>query len=103
MVDIHDIRYVRIGTDDLDTSVRFAVETLGLEPMERDAAPISVAMTGIITSRYTRSGKWAGYRLGKSRHGVARSGRSKLRRLVQVRAGTAEERELPGAWNDRGK
>ena len=37
MTDIHDIRYVRIGSDDLDTSVRFATEILGLELMERDA------------------------------------------------------------------
>ncbi|KQX19518.1 MULTISPECIES: VOC family protein [unclassified Sphingomonas] len=34
---LHDIRYVRIGTDDLDTSIAFARDMLGLELMERDA------------------------------------------------------------------
>jgi 2,3-dihydroxy-p-cumate/2,3-dihydroxybenzoate 3,4-dioxygenase len=38
MVDLHDVRYARIGSDDLDTSVRFATEVLGLELMERDAS-----------------------------------------------------------------
>lgn len=40
MVDLHDIRYVRIGSDDLDESVRFATQVLGLELVgrERDAA-----------------------------------------------------------------
>ena len=37
-IDLHDIRYARIGTEDLDTSVRFATEILGLELMERDAS-----------------------------------------------------------------
>lgn len=37
MVDLHDVRYVRIGSEDLDTSVRFATDVLGLELMERDA------------------------------------------------------------------
>ena len=38
--DLHDIRYVRIGSDDLDESVRFATQILGLELVgrERDAA-----------------------------------------------------------------
>lgn len=35
--DLHDIRYVRIGSDDLDESVRFATEMLGLELVSRDA------------------------------------------------------------------
>lgn len=34
--DLHDVRYVRIGSEDLDTSVRFATQILGLELMERD-------------------------------------------------------------------
>ena len=33
-IDLHDIRYARIGTEDLDTSVRFATEILGLDPDE---------------------------------------------------------------------
>ena len=35
--DLHDIRYVRIGCEDLDTSIAFATDILGLELMERDA------------------------------------------------------------------
>ena len=34
---LHDIRYVRIGSEDLDESIRFATEILGLELMHRDA------------------------------------------------------------------
>lgn len=37
MVDLHDIRYVRIGSEDLDHSVEFATRILGLELVERDA------------------------------------------------------------------
>jgi 2,3-dihydroxy-p-cumate/2,3-dihydroxybenzoate 3,4-dioxygenase len=37
MADLQDVRYARIGSEDLDTSVRFATEILGLELMERDA------------------------------------------------------------------
>lgn len=36
MADLHDIRYVRIGSDDLDESVRFATDILGLELVERE-------------------------------------------------------------------
>lgn len=38
MADLHDIRYVRIGASDLDDSVRFATEILGLELVDRDAS-----------------------------------------------------------------
>jgi 2,3-dihydroxy-p-cumate/2,3-dihydroxybenzoate 3,4-dioxygenase len=36
MVDLHDIRYVRLGTDDLGEAVRFATTVLGLELVSRD-------------------------------------------------------------------
>lgn len=36
MADLHDIRYVRIGTDRLDESVDFAIKILGLELVSRD-------------------------------------------------------------------
>ena len=35
--ELHDISYVRIGSDDLDESVRFATQILGLELTGRDA------------------------------------------------------------------
>lgn len=34
--DLHDIRYVRIGTDNLDDSIEFATRILGLELVDRD-------------------------------------------------------------------
>ncbi|QIB64909.1 VOC family protein [Kineobactrum salinum] len=37
MTDLHDIRYVRIGTDRLDESVEFATRILGLELVERNS------------------------------------------------------------------
>jgi 2,3-dihydroxy-p-cumate/2,3-dihydroxybenzoate 3,4-dioxygenase len=36
MVALHDIRYVRLGTDDLEESVRFATDILGLELVGRE-------------------------------------------------------------------
>ena len=36
MADLHDIRYVRVGTDRLDESVEFAIRILGLELVHRD-------------------------------------------------------------------
>lgn len=37
MAHLHDIRYVRIGTDRLDESVDFAIQILGLELVSRDS------------------------------------------------------------------
>ena len=37
MTDLRDIRYVRIGSEDLDASIAFAVNILGLELTEREA------------------------------------------------------------------
>ena len=37
MADLHDIRYVRVGTDRLDESVEFAIRILGLELVHRDS------------------------------------------------------------------
>jgi len=36
MIELVDIRYVRLGTADLDSAVRYATETLGLELVGRD-------------------------------------------------------------------
>lgn len=35
MIHLHDIRYVRLGTPDLDASVKYATDVLGLEVAER--------------------------------------------------------------------
>lgn len=37
MIHLHDIRYVRLGTADLESSVRFATEVLGLEIVRKTA------------------------------------------------------------------
>ncbi|MES2535100.1 MAG: VOC family protein [Pseudomonadota bacterium] len=37
MIHLHDIRYVRLGTKDLETSVRFATDVLGLEVARKTA------------------------------------------------------------------
>jgi len=37
MISLHDIRYVRIGTGDLDQAVKFATRLLGLEVADRDS------------------------------------------------------------------
>ena len=36
MIKLVDIRYVRLGTRDVDSAVRFATETLGLELVRRE-------------------------------------------------------------------
>jgi len=38
MISLKDIRYVRLGTEDLDDAVRYAVRILGLELVRRDAS-----------------------------------------------------------------
>jgi len=37
MISLHDIRYVRIGTGDMDQAVKFATRLLGLEVADRDS------------------------------------------------------------------
>lgn len=97
MIDIHDIRYVRIGTDDLDTSVRFATDILGLELMEQDASRAYLRGDNrdhnICYTKGRASGQTTGWEipsmelLDKAAAALEASG-------VEVRAGTAEEREL---------
>jgi 2,3-dihydroxy-p-cumate/2,3-dihydroxybenzoate 3,4-dioxygenase len=36
MISLHDIRYIRLGTEDLDEAVRYATRILGLELVRRD-------------------------------------------------------------------
>lgn len=40
MIHLHDIRYVRLGTADLETSVRYATEVLGLEVARREGKAV---------------------------------------------------------------
>ena len=36
MVNLHDIRYVRVGTTDLDSAIRFATDIVGLQLVARE-------------------------------------------------------------------
>ncbi|GGX12052.1 oxidoreductase [Pigmentiphaga litoralis] len=40
MIHLHDIRYVRLGTPDLDASVKYATDVLGLEVAERSSKTV---------------------------------------------------------------
>ncbi|MBV2180654.1 MAG: VOC family protein [Castellaniella sp.] len=46
MIHLHDIRYVRLGTRNLDESVRFATEVLGLEIARRDGRSVYLRSDG---------------------------------------------------------
>ena len=44
MINLHDIRYARLGTPDLDCAIRFATEIVGLQLVAREGKrPISAA------------------------------------------------------------
>ncbi|MBK6413912.1 VOC family protein [Sphingopyxis sp.] len=94
--DLHDIRYVRIGCDDLDTSVRFATEVLGLELMERDAG--SAYLRGddrdhnICYTKGRESGQVTGWETS-SMSELDRAAADLEAAGVDVRAGTSDERD----------
>lgn len=96
MADLHDVRYVRIGSDDLDESVQFATDILGLELMERDAS--SAYLRGdnrdhnICYTRGSDSGQVTGWEV-ETLDALDRAAREFERAGVNVRAGTADERE----------
>jgi 2,3-dihydroxy-p-cumate/2,3-dihydroxybenzoate 3,4-dioxygenase len=94
--DLHDIRYVRIGSDDLDESVRFATEILGLELMERDRSAAYLRGDdrdhNICYTKGRESGQVTGWEVGSM--GALDQAAAEFEAAgVQVRAGTAEERE----------
>lgn len=94
--DLHDIRYVRIGSDDLDASVRFATEILGLELMERDAS--SAYLRGddrdhnVCYTKGRETGHAVGWELA-SMDALDRAAADFEKNGVRVRHGTSEERE----------
>lgn len=94
--DLHDIRYVRIGSDDLDESVRFATEILGLELMERDRSCAYLRGDdrdhNICYTRGRDSGQVTGWEVGSMAALDAAAAEFEAAG-VRVRAGTAEERE----------
>jgi 2,3-dihydroxy-p-cumate/2,3-dihydroxybenzoate 3,4-dioxygenase len=94
--DLHDIRYVRIGSDDLDESIRFATDILGLELMERDRS--SAYLRGddrdhnICYTKGRDSGQVTGWEVA-GMDALDAAAANFEAAGVQVRAGTAEERE----------
>jgi 2,3-dihydroxy-p-cumate/2,3-dihydroxybenzoate 3,4-dioxygenase len=94
--DLHDIRYVRIGSEDLDTSIRYATEILGLELMDRDAS--SAYLRGDDRDHnicYTK-GRESGQTLGFEMRDMATldAAAAMLESAgIAVRHGTATERE----------
>jgi 2,3-dihydroxy-p-cumate/2,3-dihydroxybenzoate 3,4-dioxygenase len=96
MADLHDVRYVRIGSEDLNTSVRFATEILGLELMERDAS--SAYLRGddrdhnICYTKGRESGQATGWEMA-SMAALDAAAAEFERAGVEVRTGTADERD----------
>jgi 2,3-dihydroxy-p-cumate/2,3-dihydroxybenzoate 3,4-dioxygenase len=94
--DLHDIRYVRIGCEDLDTSIAFATDILGLELMERDAN--SAYLRGddrdhnICYTRGRESGQATGWEVD-SMDALDTAAASLEAAGIRVRAGTSAERE----------
>lgn len=96
MTDLHDIRYVRIGSEDLDTSVRFATEILGLELMERDARCAYLRGDNrdhnICYTKGRDSGQVTGWEL-RSMDALDKAAAELEAGGVKVRTGSSEERD----------
>lgn len=96
MAELHDVRYVRIGSDDLDASVHFATQILGLELMERDGS--SAYLRGddrdhnICYTKGRSSGQATGWEVA-SMDALDRAAAEFEAAGVNVRAGTHEEME----------
>ena len=95
-IDLHDIRYARIGSDDLDTSIHFATEILGLELMERDAG--SAYLRGddrdhnICYTKGRETGHATGWELASMAALDAAAAQLEASGIT-VRAGSSDERE----------
>jgi 2,3-dihydroxy-p-cumate/2,3-dihydroxybenzoate 3,4-dioxygenase len=93
---LHDIRYVRIGSDDLDESVRFATEILGLELMHRDAGAAYLRGDDRDHNVVYTKGRETGHVLGFEMHDLAALDAAAARfeaAGIAVRYGTSDERE----------
>ncbi|MEG8220514.1 glyoxalase/bleomycin resistance/extradiol dioxygenase family protein [Sphingobium sp. LB126] len=94
--DLHDISYVRIGSEDLDESVRFATHILGLELMGRDAS--SAYLRGdsrdhnIVYTKGRSSGHVVGFEL-PSMAAIDAAAAQFEQAGINVRQGTSDERE----------
>jgi 2,3-dihydroxy-p-cumate/2,3-dihydroxybenzoate 3,4-dioxygenase len=96
MADLHDVRYARIGSDDLDTSVRFATEILGLELMERNATTAYLRGDdrdhNICFTKGRESGQATGWELA-SMDALDKAAAEFDNAGTPVRVGTSDERE----------
>ena len=94
--DLHDISYVRIGSDDLDESVQFSTQILGLELMGRDAS--SAYLRGdnrdhnIVYTKGRSSGHVVGFEL-PSMEALDVAAAEFEQADIYVRHGTSEQRE----------
>lgn len=92
--DLHDIRYVRIGCEDLDTSIAFATDILGLELMERDANAAYLRGDdrdhNICYTRDRESGQATGWEVG-SMAALDDAAAALEAAGVRIRAGTSAE------------
>ena len=95
-VDLHDIRYVRIGTDNIDDNVRFATKILGLELVRREVDAVYLRGDNrdhnIAYVRSRSSGHVAGFEL-PSMQALDSAAAEFERCKIQVRHGTADELE----------
>ena len=96
MADLHDIRYVRIGASDLDESVRFATQVLGLELVERDREAAYLRGDdrdhNLVYVKGAATRHVAGFEL-KTAADVDRAAAEFEQAGIAVRAGTSAERE----------
>ncbi len=96
MADLHDVRYARIGSEDLDTSVRFATEILGLELMERDSSCAYLRGDdrdhNICYTKGRDSGQATGWEVS-SMDALDAAAAEFEQAGITVRAGTSDERE----------
>ncbi|WP_347270742.1 VOC family protein [Rhizorhabdus histidinilytica] len=94
--DLHDIRYVRIGTEDLDESIRFATQMLGLELVGREASAAYLRGDDRDHNICYVRGREAGHVLGFEMRDMAALDAAAAMfedAGVPVRHGTSDERE----------
>lgn len=94
--DLHDIRYVRIGSEDLDESIRFATQILGLELVGRDKDAVYLRGDdrdhNIVYTRGRSSGQVLGFEM-KDEAALDAAAAMFEAAGVAVRHGTSDERE----------
>lgn len=96
MIDLHDIRYVRLGCSDLDESVGFATQILGLEVVDREPGAVYLRGDDRDHNICYLAGSEHGHVLGFEVASMAEldAAAAELERQgVGVRAGTVEECE----------